>query len=237
MAIFSYIVTHDQGFSPNPYYGVCTLACCKPAIRRVAKMGDWVVGLSPKKDEHRLIYAMQVDEVLTFGQYWAAKRFHAKRPDFATLEGSLGDNIYKPVKEPEGGGFRQQRSRHSRVGTAFPPGDYRRFSDQERDDTKTTDLNGKHVLVAKAFVYFGLGKSGSLSKDWDYWRRALAVGRNHRTIKDPETIKGWEKFIAGRLNGLINSPIGPHSAATCGKLARVKAAPCKPCPSGLISKE
>ncbi len=29
MKIFSYVVDHDNGFSPNPYYGVCTLAHCK----------------------------------------------------------------------------------------------------------------------------------------------------------------------------------------------------------------
>ena len=35
--LMAYIVRHDSGFSPNPFGGVCTLACCKPAIRRSAE--------------------------------------------------------------------------------------------------------------------------------------------------------------------------------------------------------
>lgn len=31
--LFSYIVACDSGFSPNPFWGICTLACCKPRIR------------------------------------------------------------------------------------------------------------------------------------------------------------------------------------------------------------
>ena len=45
MRLFSYVVAHDTGFSPNPFFGYCTLACCKPVIRRSAQAGDWVVGL------------------------------------------------------------------------------------------------------------------------------------------------------------------------------------------------
>lgn len=32
--LYAYKMTHDTGFAPNPYFGVCTLACCKPRIRR-----------------------------------------------------------------------------------------------------------------------------------------------------------------------------------------------------------
>ena len=38
MVIYEYVMTDDTGFAPNPFYGICTLACCKPVIRRgVAK--------------------------------------------------------------------------------------------------------------------------------------------------------------------------------------------------------
>jgi len=81
MKLYSYIVKHDTGFSPNPFHGYCTLACCKPAIRRTAQKGDWVVGLTPKKDGNRIVYFMRVDEnPLTFTQYWNDRRFKAKRP-------------------------------------------------------------------------------------------------------------------------------------------------------------
>jgi hypothetical protein len=40
--LFTYVITHDAGFAPNPFYGVLTLNFCKPLIRRTAEVGDWV---------------------------------------------------------------------------------------------------------------------------------------------------------------------------------------------------
>lgn len=34
MKIYTYIMTDDYSFAPNPYFGLCTLACCKPKIRK-----------------------------------------------------------------------------------------------------------------------------------------------------------------------------------------------------------
>ena len=48
MKLYSYIIKSDLGFSPNPFWGKCTLACCKPVIRKTAKPGDWVVGIRGK---------------------------------------------------------------------------------------------------------------------------------------------------------------------------------------------
>ena len=59
MRLFTYIVTSDAGFAPNPFYGYCTLACCKTAIRRAAEPGDWIVGLTPKAHGNRIVYAMR----------------------------------------------------------------------------------------------------------------------------------------------------------------------------------
>lgn len=42
--IFRYIVAYDHGTAPRPYGGVCTLAICKPTIRKAARVGDWVIG-------------------------------------------------------------------------------------------------------------------------------------------------------------------------------------------------
>lgn len=51
--LFSYVIPHDGGSAPNPYFGICTLAICKPVIRRTAKVEDWVVGLGAKKNSYR----------------------------------------------------------------------------------------------------------------------------------------------------------------------------------------
>jgi hypothetical protein len=44
------------------------LAICKPAIRRTAKAGDWVVGIGPanKRTRGKVVYAMEVGEVKRF---------------------------------------------------------------------------------------------------------------------------------------------------------------------------
>lgn len=62
MRLYSYIVAHDTGFAPNPFWGWCTLATCKPRIRKSAGVGDWIIGLTPKRAGNRLLYAMKVEE-------------------------------------------------------------------------------------------------------------------------------------------------------------------------------
>ncbi len=62
--LYSYVVAHDTGFAPNPFGNYCTLACCKPDIRKAANVGDWVVGTGSKKNDEsdKIIYAMKVTE-------------------------------------------------------------------------------------------------------------------------------------------------------------------------------
>lgn len=64
MRVFSYVVVSDSGFAPNPFHGTCTLASCKPLIRRSAKSGDLIVGMSSRCE--RVVYAMRVGSVLGF---------------------------------------------------------------------------------------------------------------------------------------------------------------------------
>ena len=88
MKVYSYILTSDTGFAPNPFWGYCTLACCKPMIRRTASVGDWIVGLTPKALGHRIAYAMKVSEKITMADYWRDKRFREKRPKMLSEWGS-----------------------------------------------------------------------------------------------------------------------------------------------------
>jgi Nucleotide modification associated domain 2 len=96
--VYMYVVARDFGFAPNPFHGVCTLATCKPIIRRTAQIGDWVIGMggSKLKAPGRCIYAMQVTGALSFDEYWAAPEYQAKKP---VRNGSrktiVGDNIYR----------------------------------------------------------------------------------------------------------------------------------------------
>ena len=43
--VYTYVLASDVGFAPNPFAGYCTVACCKPVIRRTARVGDWIVDL------------------------------------------------------------------------------------------------------------------------------------------------------------------------------------------------
>lgn len=76
------MIVTDSGFAPNPYWGYCTLATCKPLIRRTAKPGDWVIGVGSKAGvgSGKLVYAMHVSEVIAFEQYNSDSRFTPKKP-------------------------------------------------------------------------------------------------------------------------------------------------------------
>lgn len=137
MRLFAYVVTHDSGFAPNPFGGYCTLATCKPKIRLRAKVDDWIVGVGCVKTagHDHLVYAMKVAEVLPFGRYAADRRFRSKKPVVGSdTIFSAGDNLY----EPNGDGWRRLPSPH-----------------HADDAAMFHDLNGRYVLVATQFYYFG----------------------------------------------------------------------------------
>lgn len=187
MKLYSYVVTHDTGFSPNPFWRYCTLADCKPAIRRTANVGDWIVGLNPKADGNRLIYAMQVEEILPYDQYYRDTRFAVKIPDYTKgkVVYKCGDNIYKPIPN---GNFRQLQSMHSN-GT------------NENLKTKAHDLGGKNVLISKAFYYFG-----SRALDLPDILNDLRVGRGHKSRFSSAIVSAFIGFISRQTVGVIAPP-------------------------------
>jgi hypothetical protein len=102
VTLFSYTIPIDDGAAPNPFGGICTLTICKPAIRRKAAVGDWVVGLGSKRASRdfsgRVVYAMKVTRVLTIQQYdeYCSTRLPIKLPDWTSsrFEKRVGDCIY-----------------------------------------------------------------------------------------------------------------------------------------------
>jgi hypothetical protein len=186
MKLYAYIIVHDTGFSPNPFWGYCTLACCKPVIRRTACVGDWIVGLSSKADGNRLVYAMQVEEVLTYVKYYLDCRFSDKIPDYAKEKViyKCGDNIYKPLPK---GGFQQLQSMHSN-GTL------------ENLKLKLHDLGGVSVLISRNFYYFGSQPLKLPSELND-----LKVSRGHKNRFSDSVKLAFEKFITSKPTG-VNSP-------------------------------
>ena len=58
--LFTYVIPNDAGFAPNSFHGVLTLNCCKPDIRRTARVGDWVAAntaANSPADRRLLVYA------------------------------------------------------------------------------------------------------------------------------------------------------------------------------------
>jgi hypothetical protein len=196
MKLHSYTVTQDTGFSPNPFWGYCTLACCKPVIRRTAKVGDWVVGLRPIADGNRLVYAMQVEEILPYGVYFRDSRFADKIPADVTGERvhRCGDNIYQLLPD---GGFQQLRSRHSE-GTI------------ENPETKAHDLGGGNVLIARTFYYFG-----SNAAKLPDGLLVLRGGRGHKNRFSETIISEFMQFLAGYRTGVHGNPTEWRADGDC----------------------
>jgi hypothetical protein len=170
--VFSYIVRVDNGVAPNPFHGTCTLACCKPVIRRRDAVGDLVVGLSARGEF--VIYAMQVASAVTFADYWRDAQYTNKRPDWnaSDLVAKCGDNIYRPVE----GGYAASRSAHH-------PGP------AEDRAVEHPDLDTDRVLIAHRFCYFGAQRI-PLPKEIEF----LRVGRGHRsrfTRQQVATTAAW----------------------------------------------
>jgi len=148
MNLFSYILRYDDGAAPNPYYGYCTLAICKPVIRRNAKVGDWVVGLGSSSvlmedgNNHNfskhIIYAMRVSEKMTIKEYgeFCLDYLNGKIPNINDLyfPKRVGDCIYYYSKKKSEVILRD--SVHTEVN-------------------RKSDLGGEYVLLADEFYYFG----------------------------------------------------------------------------------
>lgn len=144
MEVYTYIVARDFGFAPNPFGRYCTLCTCKPKIRKNALVGDWVIGTGAVGRyglKGQLIYAMRIDEKITFNEYWEDPRFQYKKPIFnGSLKQCFGDNIYF---QKESGEWVQKHSHHS----------------YEDGSTNTYNLNRDtkwdFVLISERFYYFG----------------------------------------------------------------------------------
>jgi hypothetical protein len=190
MTLYSYIVKHDSGFAPNPFFGYCTLACCKPGIRRKAKKGDWIVGLTPKADGNKIVYFMEVNEKMSFDKYWRNKRFSKKKPELdCGIKRKNGDNIY----EPQGtGGYRQLPSAHSKP----------KFGNREDPKMKRRDLGGQGVLVSKHFAYFG-----SEPKTLPKGLKRLIVGIGYRCHFKEDIKKRFVRFAEKEgFGGYLHCP-------------------------------
>lgn len=181
--LYSYVVAYDSGFAPNPFNGFCTLTTCKPEIRKNATIGDWLIGTgSNRKGVRRgghLVYAMRVNEILSFSNYWNDFRFEKKKPNLnASYRAACGDNIYQPL---EGGGYHQLNSYHSKKDGS---------PNQKHIDR---DTSVDRVLVSNDFVYFGA--EGPMVPDFIKKAGLVLSGRGHKKIDDEAIITDFESWL------------------------------------------
>ncbi|MBZ0295452.1 MAG: hypothetical protein K8L99_23025, partial [Anaerolineae bacterium] len=140
--LYSYCLKHDAGAAPNPFWGVCTLVICKPAIRRTAQVGDWIVGTGSSKSKlgdlsDSVVYAIRVTQKMTMEAYDHYTHTHlpGKIPSWTSKDPKqrVGDSVYD-FSHPERPEIRQ--GVHGE-------------NDRERD------LRGRYAILSTHFFYFG----------------------------------------------------------------------------------
>lgn len=193
LKLYSYIVARDYGFAPNPFCGVCTLATCKPIIRRVAQLGDWIVGTGSGSRNGRLVYAMKVTESLCFNEYWERLEFQCKKPKLqASKKLAFGDNIY----HMENGRWTQLNSHHSLCNGRPNQGNI-------RNDTQTN-----RVLASNKFVYYG-GTGPIIPRRFrNYQGVDVCARRGHRVNYPPGLVADFVAWVAARGDeGFVGEPL------------------------------
>ena len=190
--MFMYTVKYDDGFAPNPFHGVCSLATCKPDIRNAARLGDTVIGKAAVPNSSRLVFVMEVDEILTYDDYWRDPRYQCKKP---AINGSLmmacGDNIYH--RPTPGGKLAQAHSYHSkRDGTEEP--------EHIKHDTGRT----QRVLLSRRFKYFGGNGPDLPNLDDQNIAEPIRNKRRNFSERDRRTLIAWVESLKGR--GLLYEP-------------------------------
>lgn len=137
MRLCTYIVKKDTGLAPNPFWGYCTLAVCTPNHMGIrAKPGDWFAGFTPKQQGNKLLYTVEVSEVMPFDQYAVDPRFDNKKPVInGPWKRRCGDNMYYQDEQ----GKWQQR-----------PNVFHNTPEQKKQD-----LRHPTVFIGERFYYFG----------------------------------------------------------------------------------
>jgi hypothetical protein len=166
--IYRYIVRVDAGTAPNPWCGFCTLAICKPRIRRSAREGDWVVGFQSRNAD-RIVYAMLAEQKLGFDEYWRTPKFRDRRPDRTDYP----DNLYRPLKP----GARAEADFELVPNRVHPP---------DEISHKRRDLSGQFVVVSNTYWYFG-----AQGADWPTLLRHLRpISARGKPIREIYKLRG-----------------------------------------------
>ena len=194
--LFTYVITHDGGFAPNPFFGVLTLNCCKPMIRRAAEVGDWVAGFTAADfpaGRGLLVYAMRVTSKMTMSEYdlWTRQNLPEKIPGRGDYSRRAGDGMYDFETDPP----------TRRRGSFHGPEDMR------------ADLSGRYTLLSREFYYFG----GSPVEVPGRLRSVVHTGRAHKWRENSPHVQEFETWIREFDPGLSGIPHQASQFVTIGR--------------------
>jgi hypothetical protein len=216
MKLFSYKMTHDTGFAPNPFGHTLTLATCKPAIRKKKEVGEWIAGFTSVKLNHdpvgeeRLVFLMRIGEKCHLSKYFSDPRFQDKipLPHLKDPVAKAGDNIYRPLVPGAIEFFHFEQLKNINHWAGCGP-------DQ---DHLIEDISGQFVLVADIFYYFG----DSPLIIPPSCRPKMPKGQaNHGYLTQPDQAERFLQYIQG------NYLPGIHSLPKDLQKSELKDATCK----------
>jgi Nucleotide modification associated domain 2 len=189
--LFSYILRFDDGAAPNPFWGICTLTICKPAIRRTAQIGDWVIGTGSKNAKcndgkiydlsDSVVYAMKITDIKTLSDYdrFCNQKCSNKIPNLSANDWrqKMGDCIYDYSfgTEPS-----QRRSIHNVY-------------------SMKKDIGGINSLLSDDYYYFG-EEARPLP---DYLKGIIKISQGHKIINDQKLISRFENWIRQYQNNIV----------------------------------
>ena len=196
MRLFSYVVARDYGFAPNPFFGTCTLATCKPQIRKTATVGDWIVGTGSKTKNRQdyLVYVMQVTEVMGYNQYWNCGYFVRKKPNLrGSIKQAFGDNIYFKNRS---GKWCQKNSHHS-------------YNDGSPNLANIcNDTKADRVLISTNYIYWG-GSGPEIPQQFrNYNGYDICAMRGHKSIFPKELVEDFVAWLRSlNISGFQDEPL------------------------------
>jgi hypothetical protein len=206
--IYVYKITADDGIAPCPQSGLLTLGVCKPAIRRTAKEGDYLIGIgSNTRYPRRLIYVAQIDEPIPGNEYYLRSGKYWPRRDC----------IY--VVHPDGSyGWVNRGGRGVHNPSRMP-------SQTNRDVGRCGRCSNAIVLPSRRFVYFGRDSANYSEAIWlrypDIIARIFLLKQSHLVKHEQRFKQRLHEFCEFVLcHTWNNAPIldAPHdkpSECTC----------------------
>jgi hypothetical protein len=191
MKLYSYTLHYDDGAAPNPFWGICTLAIRKPAVRLAAELDDWIVGLgsanSPIGDiSKQVVYAMKVTGKMTLLEYdqFCKTFIPKKKPDWRNRDYRMrmGDCIYNFTAGPD----------NPKLRTGI-----------HTEENEERDLSGCYALVSKQYYYFG-NRPLMLP---DTFLPIVEVKKGYRVDANQENVESFVSWLES-LDIMPNKAIG-----------------------------